>query len=127
MKLYSLGRQSERYVVIYILKIVEGLAPDSEIKSYANRLTERHCTITEILVSPSSIRTQYCNSLDFKGSQLFNILANNVRDLRGANVEVFKKRLDKIFHLRYSMNRHHDRKSCSIHLVTSPGTEQERN
>ncbi|GAB1597390.1 hypothetical protein Ahia01_000015400, partial [Argonauta hians] len=95
LKLYSLERRRERYSIIYIWKILQGIAPNFGIEGYTNPRTGRWCVIPRIPSLPSRTRTQYCNSLGFKGPRLFNALPQYIRDIQGDDVEVFKILLDK--------------------------------
>ena len=96
LRLYSLERRRDRYAVIYIWKILEGLVPNFGITSYNNPRTGRHCTVPKVPTASSKVRTIYSNSLGFKGPQLFNSLPKDLRNLHGVGVEVFKKRLDAL-------------------------------
>lgn len=77
--------------MIYIWKILEGLVPNIGVESYIIPQTGCHCTIPSFPAIPSTVRTVYCNSLIFKGSQLFNALPKHLRYLH--EVDVFKKQL----------------------------------
>ena len=94
LKLYSLERRRERYAIIYVWKILEGLVPNFGISWYTNNRTGRHCQIPKLPTSSSRHRTRYCNSLGFKGPQLFNMLPRELRDMKGVDVATFKSRLD---------------------------------
>lgn len=94
LRLYSLERRRERYAIIYIWKILEGIVPNFGIESYTNKRTGRHCIVPRTPNLPSRCRTRYCNSLGFRGPQLFNILPKDLRDLHAVDVGVFKTRLD---------------------------------
>ena len=80
--------------MIYIWKILEGLAPNFGIESWSSPRTGRHCVVPKVPSSASRVRTKYCSSLGFKGTQLFNMLPKTLRNLQGVDVDVFKKRLD---------------------------------
>ena len=96
LQLYSLERRRERYVIIYIWKILEGLVPNFGIKYYTNDRTGRHCIVPKVPSTPSKFRTRYCNSLGFRGPQLFNTLPQKLRNLHKVEVEVFKKEVDTL-------------------------------
>ncbi|WP_347046854.1 hypothetical protein, partial [Escherichia coli] len=81
LRLYSLERRRERYAVIYVWKILEGLVPNFGIASYTNPRTGRHCTVPTVPTIQSKAGYIYCNSLGFKGPQLFNSLLKDLRDL----------------------------------------------
>lgn len=76
-----LPRMKAVNVVIYIWKILEGLVLNIRIENYANSRTGSHCRKPKIPPSPSKYRTKYCNNLNFKGPQHFNIPPKCLRDL----------------------------------------------
>ncbi|GAB1600040.1 hypothetical protein Ahia01_000281500, partial [Argonauta hians] len=94
LKLYSLERRRERYAIICVWKILEGLVPNFGISFYTNNRTGRHCQIPKLPTSSSRQRSRYCNSLGFKGPQLFNMLPRELRDMKGVDVATFKSKLD---------------------------------
>ena len=94
LRLLSLERRRERYTVLYVWKILEGLVPNFGIDSCSSPRTGRRCIVPKIPSSSSRMRTQYCNSLGFRGPQLFNALPQRIRDLRGVDISVFKASLD---------------------------------
>ena len=96
LKLYSLERRRETYAVTYVWKILEGLAPNFGIEGYKNPRRGGHCAVPKVSPSPSRVRNRYCNSLGFRGPQLFNILPKQLRDLHGVDVDVFKRKLENL-------------------------------
>ena len=96
LRLYSLERRRDRYAVIYVWKILEGIAPNFGIESYINPRTGRHCKVPKVPTFSSKARTIYCSSLGFRGPQLFNSLPRELRDLQGVGVDTFKKHLDNL-------------------------------
>ena len=100
LHLYSLERRRERYMIIYIWRILEHQVPDftsgkmSSINE-AGRLG-RKCSSPNIRSNaPSDIKNIRYASLSVKGPQLFNLLPAEIRNLRNCSVEVFKRSLDK--------------------------------
>ena len=101
VKLYSLERRRERYVVIYTWKILEGLVPN--ISEGANGITPkwndrrgRECKVPNIRSSaPLRIQSIRRSSFGIKGPRLFNSIPKQLRNLTGVTVEVFKAHLDK--------------------------------
>ena len=102
LHLFSVQRRYERYIVIYIWKVLENLIvpPESEniVPSYSYRLG-RMCKKFHL---PSSNCTRFKtiqhNSLSNFGIRLFNILPRHIRDFTGSPAESFKKLLDKFLH-----------------------------
>ena len=94
MKLNSVQRQQERYRVIYIFKILQGLVPNPGILSYSNLIRGRMVTIPK----PNSICSNKATkmrdqSLWTHGGKLFNLLPANIRNCT-ESLDIFKKKLD---------------------------------
>ena len=87
-QMYSLQRRRERYMIIYIWKILEGRVPNVNNKVTANyniRLG-RKCNIC-----PNSKYQQITGI----GITLFNLIPKHIRDTTGTQIDSFKKALDK--------------------------------
>ena len=102
LKLYSLERRRERYIVIYIWKILENLVPnictkeEQKVYAYNNARLGRLCHIPGIITSaPKKIQNLRENSLSIKGSKLFNCLPKEIRNTANCPVDIFKRCLDK--------------------------------
>ena len=98
--IYSLERRRERYLIIYIYKIINNVVPNFQSDKFGIKLTvnDRHgrtCIIppinTRALASVSSLVE---SSFPIRGPRLFNALPANVRNYDGS-VDAFKARLDK--------------------------------
>ena len=100
LHLYSLERRKERYIIIYIWRILENQVPDfTSGKIYSinegGRLG-RKCSFPNISTQASAdIKKIRYSSLSVKGSQLFNIIPPEIRNINSCPVEVFKRALDK--------------------------------
>ena len=95
-KLYSLQRRRERYIIIYVWKILENLVPNFGIKSYINPRTGRFCIVPHVRSTVSSrVRTIRFASLSVNGPRLFNAMPQCVRNMVGCSTEIFKATLDK--------------------------------
>ena len=96
VSLYSQERRRERYMVIFIWKISEGL-----VKGYTMDFTdsERRGRLAvvrpHVASAPAAVRRAREASLGVKGSGLFNLLPATVRNMRGCTADVFKTALDK--------------------------------
>ena len=93
LKLYSLECCRERYIAIYIWRILEGHVPNFDMTPVSFQWHPRHGR--EYLIprvsgtaSSSIQRVRYC-SLPIK------VLPRSVRNITGCNVETFKARLDR--------------------------------
>ena len=93
LKMYSQERRMDRYWIIYIWKILEGIAPNVGIDSYTSTMQGHLCQVPQI-----KIRAISEGSLQIRGPLLFNSLPVNIHGLIGCSVISFKHRLDK--HLR---------------------------
>jgi hypothetical protein len=100
--MYSLQRRRERYQIIYVWKILEGLVPDfgtqnhPAVSSYNSLRRGRVCNIPVVCtVIPKSLQTKMYGSLSHIGPRLFNVLPRPLRDHSGKSVTTFKSLLDK--------------------------------
>ncbi len=97
LNLYSLERRRERYIIIYTWKILEGLVPNMEktiIKTHWNDRKGRICGIP-VFRDRFRIGKIRDNSLPVRGPTLFNCLPQQVRNIMGTSLDVFKSALDK--------------------------------
>ena len=99
LKLYSLERRRERYIAIYVWKILEGIAPnlgsDSNIVPNLSPRRGRSCNVPHIpSQAPTRIQTLRNESFAVKGPRIFNSLPKDVRCFTGGTVDAFKSRLD---------------------------------
>ena len=98
LKLYSLERRRERYIIIYTWKLLYGKIPNIEgEKKIMMKFSDRkgiECQIPPLKTQAMQrIKSLVDNSLVVKGPKLFNKLPRDVRDFNG-DLEGFKKRLD---------------------------------
>lgn len=97
LSLYSLQRRRERYIIIYVWKIIVGLSPnfqreDTKIKTYGEGSRNgRRCQL------PPLARSAHGNLRDrsfmYIGPKLFNVLPIVIREFDGS-LETFKRKLD---------------------------------
>ena len=99
LHLYSLERRRERYRIIYVWKILEGLVPNLEVNEI--RCTEssrngRMCIIPSMAKRTSTHLTNMREgSFCIDGTRLFNSVPKDIRDLTGVDVAKFKEKLDE--------------------------------
>ena len=100
LNLYSLQRRRERYLILYIFKIINGLAPNPGMAFAYNDRT-RIAAVREKLSkdTPTWVETLHYNSFFSQAVQLFNILPRYLRDLQDVRpaqtlITSFKSRLD---------------------------------
>ena len=94
-KLYSW----ERYIAIYIWRILEGHVPNFDMTPLSFQWPPRRgreCLVPTVSGTASSFfqRVHYC-SLPIKGPSIFSSLPRSVRNIIGCNVETFKAGLDR--------------------------------
>ena len=100
LHLYSLERRRERYIIIYIWRILEHQVPDltsGEIYSIneGGRLGRKSSFPSISNNAPPEIKKIRYASLSSRGPQLFNILPAELRNLNNCSVEIFKRALDR--------------------------------
>ena len=96
LHLYSQERRRERYMVIFLWKISQGL-----VSGYSIPFTPRTCRTgrkvepAQVLQSaPASVRNARAGTLAVKGAQLFNLLPENLRNSEHGDILMFKNHLD---------------------------------
>ena len=98
LKIQSIKRRREQFIIIYVYKILKNLVPNPGI---AFKPTERNGTVAIIplfpTTIPNSIRQKKYNSFNFIGPKLFNILPRELRDFSTTGNDIvlpFKNKLD---------------------------------
>ena len=95
LKLYSLERRRERYIAIYVWKVIENIVPNFGIKVKTNARRGRDCEVPKIMASaPVRVQNIRFGSLIINGPRIFNSLPLNVRNITGCSVDSFKRALD---------------------------------
>ena len=97
LHLYSQERRRERYVVIFLWKIAEGLVKGYEI-GFSELDNGRRCRTAlpkpYIRTAPAAVRRARESSLSVKGCKLFNLMPPEIRSMTGCSVDMFKKAVD---------------------------------
>ena len=93
LKLLSLQRRRERYSIIHVWKILNGLAPnDINLQPYTN---DRHGLKIRLPTikkkAQMSVTTDYENSFKVKASRLWNLLPKGINSV--SSLETFKVKL----------------------------------
>ena len=94
LKISSLQRRREKYIIIYVRKTLENLAPKlvKPLQFYVSDRRERLCSV-------SHVRLGHTGTLAYssfrKGIQLFNSLPMHIRNITAYPPSVFKKQLDR--------------------------------
>ena len=93
---YSLQRRRERYIVIYVWKVLEGLVPNFGLSTKDNSRHGRYCLVPHIKSgAPVKIQNMRFASLSVNGPRLFNVMPNNIRNMTNCSVDCFKGALDR--------------------------------
>ena len=110
LNLYSQERRRERYIIIYVWRILEGQVPnicDNERGSIRMKQNQRlndneedrlgrKCDIPSIITnSTTHVQNMREASLTVRGQKLFNILPKHLRDIKDCTKETFKSALDR--------------------------------
>ena len=96
LKLHSLQRRRERYCIIYVWKIIEGLVPNFSnpiVCLYSDR-RGRSCIVPHVQVG--RLGTLAFNSFRWRAIRLFNAMPNpnHIRCISSCSVLSFKCKLD---------------------------------
>ena len=90
LSLYSLERRRERYLVIYVWKVLMRLVPmfmnrqGDEIKLRESARRGQYCSITAVNNrAPAAVRSSLERLLPVQGARLFNSLPKHIREFRG--------------------------------------------
>ena len=98
LRLYSVQRRRERYIIIYMFKIIHGLVPNCGISFTTNPRTGIHVKVPKIATNLCSfIKNLRQNSFNCVGPTLYNLLPSDLRNIYTCQniVFVFKQHLDK--------------------------------
>ena len=121
---YSSQRRRERYYIIFIWKMIEGVAPDfsNPITSTFSGRRGRSCVISHVNVG--RVGTLSYNSFRWRSIRLFHILAMHLRSISSCSVLRFMTQLDiflgsvEDFPCLRGFNNGLDGGDCSCMVVT---------
>ena len=101
LKARSLERRRERYMIIYMWRILEGQVPNLnttvvDTTSDARSRNGRLCRVPHVEnQAPAFVKNARDASLPIRGTKLFNSLPRELRNLTGCKTDAFKAALDK--------------------------------
>ena len=102
LSVYSLERRRERYLIIYVWRIMEGQVPNISTADNGGIRTKWHirrgrCCLIPTVSNHSSqaIKSLRYASFAIHAPRLFNALPAHVRNITGCSVDSFKRQLDK--------------------------------
>ena len=95
LHLFSQERRRERYLIIFMWKVAQGLVQGYSTTFYSSQRRGRLAHLAPYKhQSPASVRSARESSLRVKGAKLFNIIPQELRDTTSGNVDNFKFGLD---------------------------------
>ena len=96
LKLYSQERRRERYQLIFIWKISQGMVSGYPMSfSHTMGRRGRYAIPNQVVrAAPSVVQRARERSLGVKGAKLFNLLPDNLRSMNSQHIETFKNHLD---------------------------------
>ena len=95
LQMLSQQRRMERYRIIYVWKVLEGLVPNCGLESETKLRLGRTCSIPT-LTNTGKIRTLRENSFQVHGPKLYNSLPIQIRNITKCSVNDFKTLLDRV-------------------------------
>ena len=100
LKVFSLERRRERYIILYTFKVIFGLVPNPGISWY---FSERRGRMLNVPPLSSYFRNGYAQSLKEHSffclsPRLFNCLPKEIRNLPNININNVKHYLDEFLH-----------------------------
>jgi hypothetical protein len=94
LKLYSLERRRERYIILYVFKILNGLVPNIGITAKHHQRRGRECA-RPYVNDRVPTATKKRNAFIYKGPLLFNCLPQEIRNMTTPNIVKIKNEVDK--------------------------------
>ena len=96
LRLYSQERRRERYQIIFLWKVAQGLVQGYKSSFYQSDRRGRLMALAPLSnQAPSSVRKARESSLQVRGAKLFNIIPREIRDTSTGTPEMFKAKLDE--------------------------------
>ena len=96
LRLYSQERRRERYQVIFLWKISQGMVSGYDLQFTSDMGRRARVIIPKAVVraAPSAVRNARERSLGVRGAQIFNLLPEHIRSMNSQHVDFFKNHLD---------------------------------
>ena len=103
LKLYSLERRRERYIVLQVWKMLEGKVPNLNDTPSSSLQTQtsfasscgRTIRIPHLAATPTHLQQIKQQTIRCFGAKLFNCLPKYIRNITNSTVEHFKSKLDQ--------------------------------
>ena len=96
LQLYSQERRRERYMIIFLWKISQGLVNgyDIDFTNEKNRLGRQVVPKSVVISSPLTVRKARESSMAVKGARIFNLIPAAIRNMNTDHIDTFKCNLD---------------------------------
>ena len=95
LRMYSQERRRERYQVIFIWKLSQGLVAGYHLPFQQSDRRGLLVAVPPMATqSASAVKKARESSLQVKGARLFNLVPKDIRDMKGVTVDTFKAGLD---------------------------------
>ena len=95
LRMNSQQRRYERYRIIYMWKVLEGLVPNPGVIQCDSGRGGRQCKVPPLSkTAPKRIQSLRETSFQVHGARLFNCLPEKVRNKTKCSIEDFKETLD---------------------------------
>ena len=96
LHMYSQERRRERYRIIFLWKVAQGLVQGYQATFTSSPRRGRVMQVSPLMHSaPSSVKKAKESSLQVRGAQLFNVIPRALRDMTSGNPDQFKWQLDE--------------------------------
>ena len=96
LHLYSQERRRERYQIIFLWKVAQGLVQGYKATFHQHVRRGRQMNLAPLChQAPSAVKKARESSLQVKGAKLFNLLPRELRDTSTGTPESFKSKLDE--------------------------------
>ena len=100
LKLYSQERRRERYMIIFLWKLSQGMVNGYHVTfTHSERRGRLILPNNVVARAPAMVRRARESSLGVKGANIFNILPGHIRSLNSEHVDTFKTKLDTFLSL----------------------------
>jgi hypothetical protein len=96
LRLYSQERRRERYQVIFLWKISQGMVSGYDLQFTSGMGRRGRIIIPKAVVraAPSAVRNARERSLGVRGAHIFNLLPEHIRSMNSEHIDYFKNHLD---------------------------------
>ena len=96
LKIKSQQRRLERYIIIYIWKIIQGLVPKPGVHTKISLRRGRTCEIPMLISqAKNSLKSMKDGNFLVNGTRLFNSIPKSIRDMEDCSLNIFKNALDQ--------------------------------